>query len=426
MTTGIILIVGFCVLMVIGIPIYLALFCSTTIAALFTGIDPLLIVQRSYSSNDSFPMLAILFFCVAGDLMLQGGIGIRIINVCKLLARKSKARLTNISIMACAFFGAISGSGYATTTTIGKLMYPEMVKEGYDPSFASALQAVAGTLGVLIPPSMACVIYGNVTGESVGDMLLWILPVGLITTVLYMLIGRMMINRKKNPVLVLRPAAQAEEEENINVGKVLLDAVPALLTPVIILGGIYLGVFTPTECAVVASVYSWIVGTFVYKELNLKTTVKSLIDSAMGSAAIMMMVNSAGVMSWELAYYGLVKALGDFVITIISSKIGMLLAINVVYFISGMFFDSSVIQLIIVPLLYPIAMRYGINGIHLGLITVLNPALGTVTPPFGGAVFVANTITRAPVDEQFKHCMPFILGGFIWCLILTYVPLIWL
>lgn len=422
------LIVGFILIMAIGAPIYLAVFSGCTLAAIVGGLDLQLIVQRGYASNDSFPFLAILFFCVAGELMLQGGIGTRIVNFTKALTGKIFGRLSAISFIACAFFGAISGSAYATTTTIGKLMYPEMVKEGYRPSYASAVQAVGGTLGVLIPPSMSCVIYGNVTGESVGDMLLYILPVGLITTIVYVFTGQLMMRSKRNPAYVPTEYAKEQESQNSDLGlfKVLKDAFWALMTPVIILGGIYTGVFTPTECAIVASFYAWLVGTFVYKELNLKTTYKALLDAAVGSACIMIIINAANVMSFMMARYGIAAALADFVKAVISNKIMLLFMINVVYMLVGMFCESCVTQMIIVPLLYPIAMSYGINGIHLGMITVLNPILGSLTPPFGGAVFVANAITRVPIQKIFKDCMPFLLAGFIWCFLLTYVPLLWL
>ena len=415
------------VFMAIGAPIYLSILLSSLATLLMTGMKAQAIIQRLYAANDSFPLLAIPFFFLAGELMLQGGIAKRIVDFCKMLLGGLKGSLAIISFVACAFFGAISGSSYATTASIGKLMYPEMCKDGYRPSFAATVQAVGGTLGVLIPPSILCVLYGVATGESVGDMLLYIVPVGILTTLCYIITALIVIGKKHNPAYV--PVQTGAQEERLSAKKFIsttLYAFWALLTPVIILGGIYSGVFTPTECAVVATVYAWLVGTLIYKELPMKTALKAICDAIIGSACIIMIVDAANVFSWLLTVNRVATAVATAVQSTISNPYTFLLLVNIVYLVAGMFLEGSVTITIIVPLLYPIAVMYGVNGIHFGLITILNCILGTLTPPFGGALFVTNTVTRVPVASILKEVIPFLIGGFALCLLVTYVPLIWL
>lgn len=427
MTIGaMILVLAMIVFMAIGAPIYLSILlsASTTIAA--TGLNFQTIIQRLYSANDNFPLLAVPFFFIAGELMLQGGIAKRIVGFCKVLFGRIEGNLAIITFAACAFFGAISGSSYATTASIGKLMYPEMCQEGYEKRFSAALQAVGGTLGVLIPPSLLCVIYGVATGASVGDMLLWILPVGLFVTLIYIFTALIMIRSPHSNVYSNRNTAQTKRYSFKEVLHHFLDAFWSLLTPVIILGGIYTGIFTPTECAVVATVYAWIIGSFVYKELDLKTSFKAIQNAIIGSAAIIMIVNAAGVFSWLITVNRVASTVANLVQSGISTQVGFMLLVNIVYLFAGMFVEGSVTITIITPLLFPIAMAFGINPIHFGVVTVLNCILGTLTPPFGGALFVTTGVTKIPVTDLLHRVWPFLLSGFAACLLVTFIPLLWL
>lgn len=427
MTTGaIILVIGMVVFMGFGAPIYLAILLTSFVTMSVSGLDLSTIIQRCYAANDNFTLLAIPFFFMAGELMLQGGIAKKLVTSCKVLFGRMVGCMMAISFFAAAFFGAISGSSYATIATIGKLMYPEMVKDGYEPDFAATVQAVGGILGTLIPPSILCVLYGVATGTSVGDMLLYILPVGIVTTLVLIIAGLFMIRSKRMGVYTPENGHGKVYFSLREGGKILLDSVWALLTPAIILGGIYTGIFTPTECAVIATLYAWVVGTFVYKELNWKTTFKALADSIVGSACVILIFDAANVFSWLLTINRVGATIARFVESTVTSPIVFLLLVNIVYLILGMFVEGSVTIVVITPLLFPIARTFGINPIHFGLITVFNCILGTLTPPFGGSLFVTSTTTGLPVTGILRRIVPFLLVCAGLCLVISYVPLIWL
>ncbi len=423
---AVILVFSMILFMAIGAPIYLSIILSGLTTLACTGGTLQAVVSRLYTANDSFPLLAIPFFFLAGELMLQGGIATRIVGFCRCLLGRIRGSLSVITFASCAFFGAISGSSYATTASIGKLMYPEMCKEGYEPGFAAVLQAVGGTLGVLIPPSLLCVIYGVATGSSVGDMLLYIAPVGLLTTLAYIFTTLLLIRGKENRFY--HPVGQSEADSFSwrAVFRNFIGAFWALLTPTIILGGIYTGIFTPTECAVVATVYAWLIGMFVYKELDLKITMKAVLNSAIGSASIIIIVNSANVFSWLLTVKNVASTVANAVGSAHLTPALFLLLVNIVYLVAGMFVEGSVTITIITPLLFPIAHAFGLNPIHFGVITILNCIIGTLTPPFGGALFVTAGITQIPVTTLVKRVWPFVLAGVATILLVTYVPFIWL
>jgi C4-dicarboxylate transporter DctM subunit len=429
-TGAILLIVALIVFMAIGAPVYLSILLASFATILNTGGKMHTVVQRLYTANDNFPLLAIPFFFMAGELMLQGGISRRIVNFARSLLSWVRGSMAVITMVSCAFFGAISGSSYATTVAIGKIMYPEMLQEGYEAGYAAVLQAVGGTLGVLIPPSILCVLYGVATGSSVGDMLLYIAPAGILTMLAYIGMALWLIRKKSVqnfyvPV-VLKPDSTSQKVALKKLGADCLEAFWALLSPVIILGGIYMGIFTPTECAIVATIYSWLVGTFVYRELNPKTTCRALTDSVVGSACVIIIVDAANVFSWLLTVNNVARAVAAGVSNTVSTPVSFLLLINIVYFIAGMFVEGSVTITIITPLLFPVAKSFGINPIHFGVVTILNCIIGTLTPPFGGALFVTTGFTKVPVITLVKRVWPFVMIGMATCLMVTYIPLLWL
>lgn len=423
---GILLLAGSMIIyMLIGAPIWEGITFAGIVFILSRGINLSAVISRLYNANDNFPLMAIPFFFLAGELMLQGGIAKRIVDFSKIFLSNIRESLSIITFVSCAFFGAISGSSYATSVTIGKIMYPEMCKDGYKPAFAAALQAIGGTLGVLIPPSILCVIYGVATGSSVGDMFLCIVPVGILTMFIYIFFAVFLLRHKNDKFI---PTAEVVIHK-ISL-KIIFErfkgAFWALLTPIIILGGIYTGVFTPTECAVVAVVYAWFVGMFVYKELNLKKTVNAILNASIGSASVIIIVNAANLFSWCLTINNVGPSIANFVQSNINSAVIFLFAVNITYLIAGMFVEGSVTITIITPLLFPIAIAFGINPIHFGVITILNCIIGTTTPPFGGAVFVTAGFTEIPVTNLFKEVLPFTIAGFISCLLVTYIPFLWL
>ncbi len=424
-SAAIALIVTMLVFMLLGAPIYLAILIASVASAFVKGVDPSIVIQRMYAANDSFSLLAVPFFYMAGDLMVQGGIAKRLVNLARSLLGRLRGALTIIDFVACAFFGAISGSSYATTASIGKLMYPEMLHDGYEKGFAAVLQAVGGTLGVLIPPSILCVLYGVATGASVGDMLLYIAPVGILTTLVYMLTAQIMISDKKWGFYDTSKEKKAEISGRA-IWESLKDAFWAILSPIIILGGIYSGVCTPTECAAIACVYALIVGLFVYKELNLKVIFRSIMSSVLGTACVTLIFDSATAFSYMMTVNRIAASVANWVNSTMSSAVVFLLLVNLVYAVAGMFVEGSVTITVITPLLFPIAKSFGIDPIHFGVVTILNCIIGTLTPPFGGALFIASSVTEVPVTTLVKRVWPFVLAGFALCLAITYVPFAWL
>jgi C4-dicarboxylate transporter DctM subunit len=419
--------VGMIVFMLIGAPIWVSITLAGTVSVLTRSGNLSAIISRLYNANDNFPLMAIPFFFLAGELMLQGGIAKRIVDFSRVFLVQLKESLAVITFVACAFFGAISGSSYATTATIGKIMYPEMCKDGYKADFAAALQAVGGTLGVLIPPSILCVIYGVATGSSVGDMFLWITPVGIFTMFVYIFTAIFLLRRtNKNDKLVSVTKVIFQKPSLKIIFERFKGTFWALLTPVIILGGIYAGIFTPTECAIVSVVYAWLVGMFIYKELNTKTTINAILNASLGSASVIIIVDAANFFSWCLTLNNVGTSIANIVQNNIHSAIIFLLAVNVTYIIAGMFVEGSVTITIITPLLFPIAVAFGINPIHFGVITILSCIIGTLTPPFGGAVFVTAGFTQIPVSNLFKEVTPFFIAGFVATFIVTYFPFLWL
>ncbi len=409
--------------LILGIPISFAILSSTILTQIIQGGRLEVVVQRLYGFNDSFSMLAIPFFFIAGELMLQGGISRRIVDFAKALFGWIKGSLAIISFVASAFFGAISGSSFATTAAIGGIMYPEMTKDGYDKGFSAAIQGVAGTLGVLVPPSIPAVVYSVLVGVSAGDMFLYIIPVGILATIGYSAAAMIMIKLHPENYQAVKKQQKMKAAE---VWKAAKTAIWALLSPVIILGGIYGGIFTPTESAIVATAYSIIIGVFVYKELTIKNFYKAIITSAIGSAAVMFIIDASAPFGWVLAINRIPHLVTTYVSGWISSPITLLFLINVLFLVAGMFMETNAILNIMIPIILPLVKLFNINLLHFGVITIFNITIGTLTPPFGGGIFVASGVTGVPVASVFRKAMPFLATSIIILAIITFVPLLWI
>lgn len=415
-TIGLTLVISLIVFLVIGVPIAFSLGLASFLAIIVSGTIPTMIfTQRMFTATDSFPLMAIIFFMLAGELMMQGGISKRLVNFASSLLGWMRGNLAMISVVTCTFFGAISGSALATTAAIGGIMYPEMAKKGYKPDFAATLQAASGTLGILIPPSIPLVIYGVLTGVSIGDLFLAVWGAGLITTGLYMATAyRTIVKEGMAPI--------EKDRVKVDFWPSLIDAIPGLLTPVIILGGIYSGIFTPTESAIVASVYALVVGKFIYKELNMKTFIRALGNAGVTAASVMVIIGCATLFGWVMTSQNIPGMVAKAIIGITSSKYAFLLLVNIVYVIAGMFMETSTIILLLVPLFLPVAIALGVDPLHFGIITVTNLALGLITPPFGANLFVIAGVSRVNLTQIYKRTLPFVLAGFIGVLIITYFP----
>lgn len=414
---GITLVVGVFFFLLIGVPIAFSLGLTCILAIFVSDRIPLMVfTQRMFTAADSFPLMAIIFFVIAGELMLQGGISKRLVRVASAFLGWLRGSLAFISLVTCAFFGAISGSALATTAAIGGVMFPEMVKRGYKDDFSATLQATGGTLGILIPPSIPLVIYGVLTGVSIGDLFIAVIPAGIIAMFLYMATAYTVVVKENMAPKEMNP-------EKVGKWESFKDAIWGLMTPVIILGGIYSGIFTPTESAVVASIYAFFIGVFVYKELNKESFYKALGNSAVVSASIMIIIATATLFGWIMTAENIPVMVSKAIISLTDSKIVFLLLVNIIYIVAGMFMETSTIILLLVPLFLPVALQLGVDPLHFGIITVLNLSLGLITPPFGASLFVASGISKVPIDRIYYRVLPFILAGIISIAIITYIPL---
>ncbi|MDK2854944.1 MAG: C4-dicarboxylate transporter, DctM subunit [Bacillota bacterium] len=403
------------VLIALGVPIAFALALASLGAILVQGQIPLLAVpQRLFTSTDSFALLAVPFFILAGEIMQQGGISRRLVAFANDLLGWVSGGLALVSIAACAFFAAISGSGAATTAAIGGVMYPEMKKRGYHPDFAAAVQALGGTLGIVIPPSIPFVVYGIITGASVGALFLAGVIPGMLGALAYMFLA-----------FALSRRAGYRSGELAGLGQLwhsFREAFWGLLMPLIILGGIYGGVFTPTEAAVVAVVYALAVALFIYREIGLKDLKRIFVGASITSAMVMFLIATAALFGWVMTRENIPQQLARAIVAVAGTPLTFLLLVNVIYFVAGMLLDTVAIILLLVPILYPIAAQLGIDPVHFGLVTVFNLGIGQITPPFGVCLFVSSGISGISLERIARAIWPFFILAVLLTLLYTYVP----
>ena len=414
--TGIVLFVTLLVFLVLNVPVGIAIGLAS-LAAITTNprMTDSFIVSQLISGSDSFPLMAIPLFILAGELMAAGGVSKRILNVCNVFLGRVTGGLAIVTVVVCMFFAAVSGSGPATVAAVGSMVVPTMLEKGYSKSFTLACVACAGCIGVIIPPSIPMVIYGTSTGTSVSTMFMaGFLPgilIGLALCALCYFYCKKMGWKGDT--------TKYTAKEKI---ATVVDALPALIDPIIILGGIYGGVFTPTEAAAVAAVYSIVISLFVYRELNFKEFINCVLKSAETTIQVMILLAAASVFAFILTSEGITVAIADAVLGVSSKKAVILLMMNIILLIGGMFMDGASLTTILGPLFLPIAQSAGIDIVHLGIVMVVNAAIGMFTPPFGLNLFVAASITKQPMLKVAKGAMPFILMSLIALLIITYVP----
>jgi C4-dicarboxylate transporter DctM subunit len=399
---------------ILTVPIAISLGFASMIFEYQNDVPLTIIVQRLFTSLDSFPLLAVPFFILAGTLMERGGISKRLIDLANSFVGSTTGGLAIVTIVASMFFSAMSGSGPATTAAIGSIMIPAMVARGYDKGFASATQATAGEIGVIIPPSIPMILFGIVGGVSIGDLFLAGFLPGILVGLSLMVVAYL-TSKKRNYVGDSKKATWKER------GIALRKAFLALLMPVIILGGIYGGVFTPTEAAVVATVYALVVGLFMYKEIKWKDLTEIFYKSAMMSAIILLIVANAGLFSWIMTSQGIPQMAASW-FSDISNPIVFLLLINVLLLVIGMFFDAGAAILIMVPILLPIAISLGIDPIHFGIIMIVNLAMGMITPPIGVNLFVVCEIANIKIEKVSRALVPYFLIMIVDLLLISYIP----
>jgi len=399
----------------LGVPIAVSIVLASVIGIEFFSRLPLLLVpQQMFVGIDKFPLMAIPFFILAGNLMAAGGISRRLVDLAKSVVGGLQGGLAMTCVLTCMLFAAVSGSSVATTFAIGSILIPAMVKHDYPRPLAAAIQASSAELGVLIPPSIPLILYGVSTDTSIGKLFIAGIGPGLLIGGSLLLFLYLFCK--------IRGYGLRDREERSAFPVALKRAWVALLMPVVVIGGIYGGVFTPTEASAVAVVYALIVGGLVYRELSLAELWPILRHSVVSTAAVMLIIAAAALFSFLISRTGLPREVAGWVTQVFDSPIAFLLAVNVMLLVVGMFIETSAAILVLAPIFTPIAVQYGIDPVHFGLIIVVNLALGMFTPPLGVNLFAACAVARLPIDQLLPWLLRFVLVVLACLLAITYLP----
>ena len=400
-----------------GIPIALSLGVASTIGlAAFTDVPMMTVSQKLFTNLESFPLMAVPFFVLAGNIFNTVGVAGRLINMTNVWVRHVHGGLGIAGVLGCAMFAAISGSSPATVIAIGGILIPAMIEAGYDKEYAVGIMANAGTLGILIPPSIPMIVYGFVTNQSVGQLFIAGIGPGIMLTV-FLIITSYIIARRRGYERQA-PATCGER------AKATVDALPSLSLPIIIIGGIYGGIFTPTEAAVVACVAGLVVGLFIHHEMTWRDLPKILADSAKSTSMLMLIISMAMLFGYILTTEMVPQRLSEAVLATIGAPWMVLVAINIILLIAGMFLEPTSIILILGPLFYAVTQPLGINPIHLGIIITMNMEIGMITPPVGLNLYVASGISKMKLGAVARASLPWSLVLLLALVIVTYIPII--
>ena len=387
---------------------------SAIVGIQLANANMLISVKEMFNSINKFPLAAIPFFILAGNLMETGGISRRLIEFSKSIVGGIQGGLPMTCVLTCMIFAAVSGSSVATTFAIGAILIPALIKHGYPRPWATSLQATSAELGVVIPPSIPMILFGVSAEVSIGELFIAGVGPGLLIGGALMFF--VWIYSK------IKGWGKNDGDGRLSFGQATWQAGWALLMPVVVLGGIYGGVFTPTEAAAVAVLYSFIIGTVVYREIKLKDLYGILRKSVISSAVIMFIIANAGLFAFLITRAGVPGAIGQWLEQVLQSPVYFLLGVNLALFIIGMFIETGAAIIVLAPILVPVAVHFGIDPVHFGMVVVVNLALGMITPPFGVNLFAACTVARISLDRIIKDLIPFI-GVILVCLmVVTFVP----
>ncbi|MEA5056482.1 MAG: TRAP transporter large permease [Anaerotignum propionicum] len=420
MTSGIALVVfgALIVSLVLTVPIGFSLGIASLSYILYTKqLTFGFITQNLVTGADSFSIMAIPFFVFAGELMGGGGISRRLLNVANVYFGRIQGGLAIVTVVVCMFFAAISGSGPATVAAVGGMVVPTMIQKGYDKKFVLALIAAAGSIGVIIPPSIPMVVYSVTTNSSVSKLFM----AGFIPGII---IGIVLIGYSYYYARKMGYKGDTEPFSVKRAVKETWDAKWALLSPVIILGGIYGGIFTPTEAAAVSVIYSLVIGCLVYKEMNFKQLLNVTKNACETTATILIVIGCAAGFSKVLTLGRIPTTVATFLTSLTDSKIIILLLINVLLLIVGCFMETLCAIMILAPILFPVVTAMGVDVTHFGIIMVVNLAIGFITPPLGVNLFVASRVGETTLDNVIKGIIPFLVLMIVTLLLITYVPAI--
>ena len=392
---------SFVLLMVMGIPIFFAMGLSSLIALLIQGELSLMIIpQRMFAMIDSFSLLAIPFFVLAGVFMETGGISARLVRFAGALVGHFRAGLCHVAVVSAMIFAGVSGSATADTSAIGAIVIPPMVKAGYKRGFVSALLASAGAIGPIIPPSLIMIVYGSMTGVSIAAMFLGGFFPGLIIGVGLMVVCHLW---RSQTLAAREPRATVRETWHR-----FLDAIWALISPVIILGGIVFGVFTPTEAGVVAAVYALLVGLLIYGEIQIKDIPAMLVKAALTATIVMSIIAAAGIFGWLLASEQMPSMVAQWMNSVTENAVLKMLLIQLFLLALGCFVEGLAAAIILIPVLHPLALQMGLDPVHFAVVVCINIIVGAVTPPVGVLLYVSSTIANTTLEDTSRFVLPFL------------------
>ncbi|WP_404297415.1 TRAP transporter large permease [Halomonas sp.] len=403
------------ILFAFGVPIAVSIILASIIGIeFFTRLPLLLVPQQMFIGIDKFPLMAIPFFILAGNLMAAGGISQRLVDLAKSIVGQVQGGLAMSCVLTCMMFAAVSGSSVATTFAIGAILIPAMVKHGYPRPLAASIQASSAELGVLIPPSIPLILYGVSTDTSIGQLFLAGVGPGFLVGGALLLFLYVFCK--------IRGFGKEDYRDSTGFVSSLTRAWAALLMPVVVIGGIYGGVFTPTEASAVAVFYALVVGGLYYRELKVRDLLPILRQSVISAAAVMLIIAAASLFSFLLSRTGLPAHIAALVTASIDNPLMFLLVVNGLLLVVGMFIETSAAILVLAPILTPIAMQFGIHPVHFGLVMVVNLALGMITPPLGVNLFAACAVAKISLDQMLPWLLRFVLVILVCLMLITYMP----
>lgn len=410
-----VLFISFAVLLLLGVPVGFTIAIAAFVTLVAGDVPALMMVQRIFTAQDSFSLIAVPFFILAGDLMSKGAVSKVLVEFAESLLGWIRGGLTIVSVLAGMFFAAISGSGAATTAAVGATLIPELEKRGYHVDKSAALIAAAGTIGVVIPPSVPMVLYAVIAEQSVNTLFrngfIPGITMGVILIVIALVEARKLNYPKGTPLSVR------------NVLKTFLHAIWGILMPLIILGGIFSGYFTPSEAADVAVIYSILIGFFVYRDLTPKGLMEIMKNSAKTSSVIMLIIGFSGPFGWVLANWKIPEMISKAVLSVSSNTYIILFLIGLIILVAGVFMETSSAIILLTPVFLPLVKAMGVNLIHFGVVFAVGLAIGMITPPVAINLFVASGITGLPMTKISKAIIPYLIGLIVVFFVILYAPL---
>jgi tripartite ATP-independent transporter DctM subunit len=423
--------------MILGPTLILILLCGVPVGIAFTllvianadrwNIDWSVLSSITFDTVTVFPLLAIPLFLLGGELMSQGGLIRQLTSVCDLLIGRVRAHLWHVIVLASALMGAITGSSVATVAAIGSTVGKEMIDRGYPPGYTAALNASTGLLGVLIPPSIPLILYGSIVGVSITQLFMASLLPGIVMIIMFMIVHALLSRRvlpggrERHAVASGNSLSTSNPVANLRPFKVLLRALPALTLPVLVLGGIYSGIFTPTEAAAVAALYALLV-VIASRAVGLRDLERVFLKAAMAAAAILVIIGFTSIFNRAMVLEQVPQSIATWAITVTDSPLVFLMIVNVILLLVGMFMETNAATLLMGPLLAPTAAKYGIDPVHFAIILVTNIELGLLTPPMAANLYVAARTNRVPIMELLRHLGWFLLACLFMMALITYVP----